>query len=261
MVEAEGEAVLAGIEHRHGGAVQPREDRDRHADGPGPDHQHPVIFPHVAAANRMGADGQELHHGGLIQREPRGGPDEALRNADELGHSAVAMNPQHLEPPAAVGLADAAGVARAAGQVGDDRHHLSRREAGPVRRVDDLARQLVAHHARIGEIRLVAGEDVQIGPADADAADPHEDLVGPALRHRPIGDDEPARLLAHDGQQRRSPARDVIRFPPSDPRSSANWPDPVADFRLFRVRRPVNGMRLARAICETPGGDDGGQAA
>lgn len=38
---------------------------------------------------------------------------------------------------------------------------------------DDLSGKLVAHHLRIGEIGLVAGIDMMVGPAQSDPADPH----------------------------------------------------------------------------------------
>ena len=53
----------------------------------------------------------------------------------------------------------------------------------------------MAHHARVGEVRLVALVDVHVRAAHADAADAHERLACLRLRHGPLDDLEFARVL------------------------------------------------------------------
>ncbi|MNG11398.1 hypothetical protein D3C84_949400 [compost metagenome] len=90
---------------------------------------------------------------------------EFVGNAQVLSERTIAMNAQHLNAGAAVGLALAAGDTCPAGEVG---HHIDNitddEVAGAVRLVDNPG-ELVAHDARIFEVRLIAGEDVQIGAA------------------------------------------------------------------------------------------------
>src|SRR5450830_470497 len=69
---AEVEAVLAAVEGGDFGTAQAGEDHGGHADGPGTDHQHALAGLHPAPPHRMGADGQELDHGGLVERDALG---------------------------------------------------------------------------------------------------------------------------------------------------------------------------------------------
>jgi hypothetical protein len=103
----------------------------------------------------MGADRQKLNHGGLVEADPLGLVDKLLRQAQVFGHAAVAVDAQHLDVAAAVGLALAAGVAVAAGHVGHDVDRVTARESAARRRLLDDAGKLVSHHARVGQVRLV----------------------------------------------------------------------------------------------------------
>ena len=87
----------------------------------------------------------------------------------------------------------------ATGQVG---HHIDRRALGQARAVpgrSDLARELVAHHARIFEVRVLALEDVQVGAAHAHAPDAQDDLALLGLGPCTLGQAECPGSIADDG--------------------------------------------------------------
>ena len=95
-------------------------------------------------------------------------------------------------------LADAAGVVRGAGHAVAD---LPAEALGARAQGGDLARPLVPRDERERgrpEARVVAPDEVGVGAADGDRADPGEDLVGsghrdrdlPDLEHRGLEDDE-----------------------------------------------------------------------
>ena len=87
---------------------------------------------------------------------------------------------------AAVGLAAPAGDADATSEIGDDVNLLADRDRAFRTGLRHLARQFVANDARIFEERMRTLENVQIGAANAGAADPHEDLTRPRRGSRPL---------------------------------------------------------------------------
>ena len=56
------------------------------------------------------------------------------------------------------------------------------------------------HDPGVGEVGLVAGEDVEVGPAHAHAPDAQQHLAGLALRLGTMVDGKGARGFAEDGQ-------------------------------------------------------------
>ena len=197
---AEVQAVLAAVQRRDGGAVQLRKDHGRHADGAGADHQHALARAHPGATHGVCPDGQKLHHGRLVQGNSFRFVDEGLGHAQELGEGAVAVHAEHLDAHAAVGLACAACDALATRQVG---HHVGcvagSKEAVRGRGFDD-ARELVPHDARVVQVGLVAGEDVQVGTANAHPLDAQQDLVGRTLGQGAVQGTQGAGGFANDGQ-------------------------------------------------------------
>ena len=118
----------------------------------------------------MRADRQEFDHRRLIERDAVGGDDVGFRHADIVGHAAVDMHAEHAEALAAIGLAAPAGDACPAGKIGDDRDALARPQSAAGADLVDFAGQFVADDARIFEIGLRAVENMQVGAADAGAA-------------------------------------------------------------------------------------------
>ena len=140
--------------------------------------------PRISARLRgMGADRQELDQRRLVQRQPVGREHQALGHRQVVAHAAVAMHAQALQRVVQqLVLPWRQAMQRAAGEIG---HQVDRRalgEAGIAAGGGDLARKLVAHHARIFEIRVLALEDVQVGAAHAHAADADDDLARTAAR-------------------------------------------------------------------------------
>ena len=99
------------------------------------------------------------------------------------------MHAQHLNRDTAVRLSLPARHAFLARQVGVDDDVLSYRNGGRSVDLDNGARNLVAHDARIGEERMLAFEDVIVGTADADMGDVDQ---CPSFRwtaeRRPVGE-------------------------------------------------------------------------
>ena len=134
-----------------------------------------------------------------------------------MGFTDWAMGWTYLDAGAAVALAAAAGNAAAAVHVrfdaavvtDGDRQVLAAGADGL-----DLHGELVAHHTRVGEERLVAVESVEVGATDAYPVHAHEchalagdeigigDLGGLALPHRGLD--------KHDGLDRAGKMRQEI---------------------------------------------------
>ena len=114
------------------------------------------------------------------------------------------MDAEDGDVDAAIGLAAAAGDADAAGEIGVDRDPLAGVEGAARGRLDHLTGEFVAHHAGISEERLVAGVDMIIGAAQADAADADQQVARPRLRRIALDRAEVEGLLAHDRQHRAS---------------------------------------------------------
>jgi hypothetical protein len=125
---------------------------------------------------------------------------EGLRHGQQFGEGAVPMHAEHLDVHAAVGLADAAGDAAPAGQVGHHEHRFAGAQRAARWRFGHHARQFVAHHARVLEVRLVAREDVQVRAAHADAPDAHQHIGFAAHRFGTVLGLQHARRAADHGQ-------------------------------------------------------------
>ena len=145
-----------------------REERSTESDRPRANHERPASGRRERPADRVGADRQELDGRRFRQAQASGRIEIGGRHEDALAHGAVAMDAEHLDIGAAVGLALAAGRAASAAQIGvdDDARALFERHAaaGP----DHGGGDLVAHDARIVEIGMLAFVDVIVGPAYAD---------------------------------------------------------------------------------------------
>ena len=121
------------------------------------------------------------------------------RHGQDLTHAAVDMHPQDLEFGAAIGFAAPAGGAAAAIKVRFHRAAIARRQAlRAVTGIDHLDSELVAEDAGIVEKRLASAKGVEIGAADADAADPDQGLPGSGDRGRPFRRDKMAGLFQDD---------------------------------------------------------------
>ena len=84
-------------------------------------------------------------------------------------------------------------------QVGLDGDDLAGAEGAAGIGLDHLGAQLMADHAGVFEIGLVALVDVIVGAADADPADPHQHLARLPHRLRPVDQAQRFGLLAEDG--------------------------------------------------------------
>ena len=103
--------------------------------GPAPTTRTRSPFLRIGAAHRVGADGEELDHRRLIERDAVGCGHIALRHADVIRHSAINVNAEDGDALAAIGLAAPAGDAGAAGQIGDHKDPFDRpsiAQPGPV---------------------------------------------------------------------------------------------------------------------------------
>ena len=179
-------------------------ERDERADGPAPEHEHEVVRPHLGALHVVGRDGQRLDHRGLVVRERRGHLQQARRrHRAVLAHAARQLHADDLERIAEVGGAHPAGAAGSAEREWLEDNTVAGREAARRGRLDDLGERLVADHAALRHAMVeVALEDVQIGAADADAADSQEGLGRPGRRERRLADREGPRSLIERGAQR-----------------------------------------------------------
>jgi hypothetical protein len=75
---------------------------------------------------------------------------------------------------AAIGLAQPAGVTRAATEIRVDRYGRSYADIAIGICIQHFAGKLVPHHARIEKIGLVARKNMKIRSANADAPDSHQ---------------------------------------------------------------------------------------
>jgi hypothetical protein len=111
--------------------------------------------------------------------------EELTGNREIFDHAAVDMYPANLDRGAAVGFAVAAGDAMTTIKIRDDRDGFPGLETRRLVKVDKVAGQLVTEDPGVGEIGLGAFEGVQVGAADADAADFYDCLAG--VRQRGVG--------------------------------------------------------------------------
>ena len=99
--------------------------------------------------------------------------------AEILGHAAVHMDAQHVKAGAAVGAADAAGIAVSAVEVGIDDYLVAHLKSFRVvlRHLLDDSGQLMADDARVGYQVIGSAERADIASADACADDPDQCLA------------------------------------------------------------------------------------
>jgi len=166
---AELEAVGAAIQHRDPGALERREQHDGDTNRACADDQHSIAGPDPGPIHGVRTDRQEFHHRYLVESQSVGFADEPVGHRNEFRHPAVSMNTQHLEMAAAVAPAILAGAAAVTRQVGHREHGLAGLQVRSGRRFDDLAREFMAHHARVGEERLRTPQDVHVGSAHTHA--------------------------------------------------------------------------------------------
>ncbi len=205
LLQGEIQPVLAPIDGRDLGTAQPGEDHRGQPDGARPHDEHALAGRHGAASHGMGADGEKLQHRRLVQGDAFGLVDEALRHREKFGHRAIAVHAEHLDAHAAVGLSLPAGHAVPARQV---RHHIdgvARGQAAACIGLFDHAGEFMPHDARIRQIGLVAGEDVQVGAADAHAFHAQQHFARGTGRQRLLQGLEVLRGFADDGQHGNGP--------------------------------------------------------
>ena len=171
---AEIEPVGATVDHRHFRTIENGEDSNRHTDRAGTDDQDLLPFFNGTAPHRMRADRQEFRHGRLVEAQPLRLQHELLRYAQIFHHAAIAMDAEHTDIAAAIALAFQAGITSPAGHIGDDGHHIAGGKMAAFGRLINRAGKFMAHDTWIGEIGLVAGEDMQIRTANADPANTHQ---------------------------------------------------------------------------------------
>ena len=170
--------VGGAVAQRHLGPLDRGKDRRAQADGPCPHDQRRGSGAQPRPRHAMRADGQKFDHRRRAAIQPPRGIEVRLGDHDLFGHAAVDMHAQNRNRFTAVRRSVPAGPAEAAGQIGVHHHQIAHRD-GPVGTgIQRPARQLVPHHPGIGQKRLLAAEDVVIGAADPDMADPHPHLTG-----------------------------------------------------------------------------------
>ena len=123
--------------------------------------------------------------------------------ATMIAEAAVDVHAEHPDALAAVRLAAPAGDAVAAGQVGNDGDRLPRPHGTAGRCLHDLAPELMAHDAGVGQERLLAAEDVEIGAADADTTDADQHFAGSGRGLRSLHQRQAARLVTEYGSHGR----------------------------------------------------------
>ena len=149
--------------------------------GPEPTTRRALAGLDLGAADGVGADGEELDHGRITQRNAGRRIDVDGGQDDLFGHAAGSVDAEYLQRFAAVELAFEAGRAMAAVEVGVDDHRRAHRELGAIG-IGDGAAQLVADDAGVFEVGEGAFEDMIVGAADADMAD--GDAHPTRLQHR-----------------------------------------------------------------------------
>ncbi|MNI09301.1 hypothetical protein D3C73_623650 [compost metagenome] len=180
--DGEGETVLTRVHDGDMRATGLGEDDRRHADRAGTGDEHAILGRDRAALYTMGADGEELDHRGIFERDVASRDNVAFRHAEIFRHAAIAMDAEDGNVAAGIADAAAAGLAGAAGEIGDDVDGFALLEPAAGRCFRDGARQFMAHDARIFEKRMFSGKDVKIGAAYADMADADFDLAFAACR-------------------------------------------------------------------------------
>ena len=126
------------------------------------------------------ADGQGFCHGGLLPGHAVGNLDEHVSGvAVVFRHAAVHMDAQHLQVGAAVGTADAAGIAVPAVQVGVHHHAVAHLDAVLVVGGDGLydTGQLMADDTGVADQAVGATEGADVAAADTGGDDLDQGLA------------------------------------------------------------------------------------
>jgi hypothetical protein len=202
------EAILARVERGDAGSLQFGENHAGDADRPGADDENAAPRRQRVAADGMGADGEKFDHRRLIERDAFGADEIVFGHADIIGHAAVDVHAEHRQALAAIGLAAPAGDTGAAVEIGDDRDGLAGLEAAAGADRVDLAGEFMADDARIFEIGLRPLEYMQVGAANAGAAQPDARLARLQRRFWPFDDGEFAGFDAEQGSHRAAPSAD-----------------------------------------------------
>ena len=153
--------------------------------GPAPMTSAGAPRPSLAALDGVEADAERLDQRQLVVGELLGLVQQPHRNGEQTAHAAIDVHAHHLQILAAIGLAKQAGMACGVVDVGLDRAAVAGGDAAAVvRDGKHFHAKLMAEHARVGEKRLPAGEGMQIGAADADAADSNQRFFRPRAGRR-----------------------------------------------------------------------------
>jgi len=200
MFAAKIQTVVTSIQHRDLRSAQAGKNRRGHADRTGTDYQRALPGLKVRTAHRMGANGQEFDHCGLVQGHPDGLVDELMGDTQVLGKGTVTVHTQHLDARAAVGLALPTGDARTTRNVRHHVDHIARHQGAALFAGLDDAGKFVAHHPRVLQIRLVTGKDVQVGTAHTHAFDPDQGFTGATLGNRAFEGGEQAGFVTDHSQ-------------------------------------------------------------
>ncbi len=126
----------------------------------------------------MGADCQELGRGRGLQAHALCSIEIASRHRDLIAEGSVGMHAEYLNVCAAIRLALAAGDTVAARKIGVDDDRRADCHGDAVTGFQNRRRDLVPHHARIFEERMLALEDVVVSATDADMTDRKADPAG-----------------------------------------------------------------------------------
>jgi len=170
------------------------ESRRRKTNRTGAHHQYPVGRSYLSPAHGVRADGQELDHGRFVEAQLVCVDNKACGYADIFSQRAVPMHSQHLEASATVGLTLSAGDTDPTGQVGHHCDPIARHELRLRGRFHHFPGKLVADESRIGQVRLLAAEDVVVGAAHPDPTNADQHFIGAAHRNGPVLGEQLSRL-------------------------------------------------------------------
>ena len=192
------------LDDRHPRPPVAADQRDQAADRTSAEHQDGVAGLHARPRDVVRRDGQGLDDGGVVVGQGVGHLDEPVdRHRPVLLHPAREIDAQDLEVVADVVGADAARAARPAEPDGLHHDAVARRDAAAGRRLDDLGERLVADDPAVRDpVVEVALEDVEVGPADADAQHAEEGLAGAGGGDRRLARGEGPRALVEDRAHR-----------------------------------------------------------
>ena len=167
-----------------------------HADGPSADDQHALARLHVRARNAVPADAERLDKRERLRWQPLAVVDALDRHRDVLGEAALALHAHRLVVGAGVDKAAAAGVARAAVEIGIAGYDHSWLESLVVFvDFDNLGRKLVARDARVRDVGVRSAVRAEVAAANAAVEHLKQSLAGFAHRLVDFLDDDLAGLF------------------------------------------------------------------